>query len=110
MISCELPDFENKMFDFKSKAANQISKAIGQMEVLQEYDTMRAKLKEKSSTKGYKLSSSEKKHYKQLLSQVHTQVLSTKHKLKGEIKQFETNYYCKHGMLPRQIMWICVTN
>ena len=100
MIICELPDAENEMLDFKSKAAIQISKAIGRMDLLKEYDTLRVKLKDKSSIKGYKPSSSEKKHYNELLSRVHTQVLSTKHKLKAEIKQFETSYYCKHGMLP----------
>ena len=34
--------------------------------------------------------------YNKLLSWVHTQVLSTKHK---QIKQFEANYNCKYGML-----------
>ena len=99
-ISCEIPHSENEMLDFKSKAAIQISKAIGRMDILKEYDTLRTKLKGKSAIKGYKPSPSEKKRYNELLSHVHTQVLSTKHKLKVEIKRFETNYYCKHGMLP----------
>ena len=108
-ILCEVAkeiDSDHEMFhdrechDLQSKAAIQISKVIGHGEILKEYDTLRVNLKKKSSKKGYKPSPSDRKHYNKLLSQVHTEVLSTKHKLKAEIKYYETNYYCKHGMLP----------
>ena len=104
MITYEF-DAQDEMVEdntFQSKAAIQIHKTIGSLDVLQEFDELRTNLKKKSSIKGYRPSSSDKERYKTLLSQVHTQVLSTKYKLKTDIKKFETNYYCKHGVVPNR--------
>ena len=77
---------DRECHDLQLKAAIQISKVIGHGEILKEYDTLRVNLKKKSSKKGYKPSPSDRKHYNKLLSQVHTKVLSTKHKLRQKSK------------------------
>lgn len=107
MIVCEVTleqetSHDKEHHDFQTKATIQISKVIGEVPILKEYDALRANLKKKSTKHRGKPSSSKKKNYYKLLSQLQTQVLSTKHKLKAEIKQFERNYYCKHGMLPNK--------
>ena len=102
MITCEFDAHDEMVEDkkFQSKAAIQISKAIGSLDVLQEFDKLRINLEKKSIIKGYQPLSSDKERHETVLSQVHTQVLSTKYRLKTDIKKFETNYYCKHGVLP----------
>ena len=87
-------------YTYLSKAAIQICKAIGAQELLREYDHLRIKLKSNAAKSKTKPSNSERKKYILLLSQLQTQVLSTKYTLKMEIKKIETESYQKHGLLP----------
>lgn len=71
------PEVEDSTY--KSKAALQISKAIGTQQILTDYDNIRTQLKHKAATtEGVKPSLSEKWKYDSLLSQLRTQLLSTK--------------------------------
>ena len=74
---------------YDSKAATQIFKAIGNQEILKQFDIIRVQLKTKSS-QGAKPTPAEKHTYTSVLSQVHMKVLSTKYGLKSNIKAFET--------------------
>ena len=56
-------------------------------------------LKEKAHS-GVEPSVQEKKHYNTLLAKLQTLVLSTKYKLKTDVKELETNHYCSQGTLP----------
>ena len=68
---------------YKSKAALQISTAIGTQQIVADYDNIRAQLKTKPlPQKNLNLhlhKKMEKWKYDSLLSQLHTQLLSTKY-------------------------------
>ena len=104
MIDCDIQEPEdddiNTCTMYKSKAALQISKAIGPQPILKVYDALRTDLKIKVSEKKLKPSHTEKTRYESLLAQIHTKVSSQKYELKRDIKCFETEHYQKHGVLP----------
>ena len=103
MIDCDIQEPEddiNTCTMYKSKAALQISKAIGPQPILKVYDALRTDLKIKISEKKLKPSHTEKTRYESLLAQILTKVSSQKYELKRDIKCFETEHYQKHGVLP----------
>jgi hypothetical protein len=74
---------ETEYTTYESKAATQISKAIGNPQILTLFDKLRVELKSKTAEKV----TLEKQKYTSVLSQVHTKVLSTKYELKSSMKQ-----------------------
>lgn len=84
---------------YKSKAAILISKVIGQSEPLVEFDHLRMELKKKVIEKRIP-TPSEKAQYIKLLVRLEIKVQSIKSQLKAILKEYETSYYCKHGVLP----------
>ena len=61
---------------YKSKAALQISKAIGPQQILKVYNALQTDLKIKVSEKKLKPSHIEKTMYESLLPQIHTSFIS----------------------------------
>ena len=87
--------------NFKTKAACQIENAIGTSQVLLEFDSLRASLKRKATDQQrFQPSTTEREHYNKTLAILHTQVLSTKYKLKDNVKAFETDYHQRNGTFP----------
>lgn len=96
-INCDLQEQHDTQY--KSKAATQLVKAMGKTQLLQDFDDLRSRLKNKKTT-NEKITTSEREQYNTILAKLHTQLLSKKYKLKEEIKKIETETYFTQGNLP----------
>ena len=95
-LQCEVKGLGHSKYMYRSKSAIQISNVLGENSTLQEYDTLRMRLKEQAKTPSIE----EKAYYKKVLAKLHTATISNKEKLKTEIRNLERTHYQAHSTLP----------